>query len=176
MGFCWCCGDHRLNYQPLFGKMSLHSGNWAYGNHCWFAFVLWCGDHSLSFVLHVNVHHFVIAPASNAKKVQPYFFYIKLSINYTKVKVFNKKCVRTLVNKELKQTVFIPGFSGSITKVTKCQKVQLLKYCTKFHRFTRITDHQDGCRNTTRLLTLPYSTCKLLSLTSSCTNYEGSQM
>lgn len=103
---------------------------------------------SIFKVVHVNVHHFVIAPASNAKKVQPYLLYINLSmLNCTKVNVFNKKCVWTLVDKELKWTVFIPGFSGSITKVTKLQKVQLLKYCTKFHRFTRITDHQDGCRN-----------------------------
>lgn len=101
LGFCWCCGNHRLDCQPLFGKMNQHSGNWAYGNHCWFAFVLWCEDHSASFLLHVNVHHFVIAPACNAKKLQPYFFNINLSmLNCTKVKVFNKKCVQTLVDKE----------------------------------------------------------------------------
>ena len=161
--------------------MNPHGGNWASTETIvgWIAFVLWCGYHSASFVLHVNVHHFVIVPARNAKKLQPRFFYINLSmLNCIKVKVFNKKHVRTLVDKEFKRTVFIPGFSGSITKFTKLQIGQLLKkkFCTKFHSFTRITDHQDDYRNATCLLTLLYSTCKLLSLTSSCKNYRKSQM
>jgi len=25
--FFWCGGNHRLDYQPLLGKMNLHSGN-----------------------------------------------------------------------------------------------------------------------------------------------------
>ena len=34
-------------------------------------------------------------------------------------------------------TVFIPGLSGSIPKVTTLQRVQLLKDFTRFHRFTQ---------------------------------------
>ena len=69
--------------------------------------MLWCGDHSASFVLHVNVHHFVIAPARNAKKLQPCFFYINLSmLNCTKVKVFDKKCVWTLVTRNYMNCIY----------------------------------------------------------------------
>lgn len=118
------------------------------------------------------IYHFVIAPACNDKKLQPYFFYINLSmLNCTKIKVFflsKKVC--------MKMYLFQDSQAWFNTTVTKLQKVQLLKDCTKFHRFTRITDHQDGWKNTTCILTLLYSTCKLLSLTSSCTNYGGTKL